>query len=94
MKIYIVNYTKINNQNGCLISTHKGFLNKTAIIELTASDDIDQLNKGNYPRHLPEERRRISDFQLLIYDKLVEDNKIQKTINTFLLANTCLFLIA
>ena len=68
------------------IIENKGFLNKTAIIELTASDDIDQLNKGNYPRHLPEERRRISDFQLLIYDKLVEDNKIQKTFNTFLLS--------
>jgi phosphate transport system permease protein len=69
------------------IIENKGFLNKTAIIELTASDDIDQLNKGNYPRHLPEERRRISDFQLLIYDKLVEDNKIQKTFNTFLFTN-------
>ena len=69
------------------IIENKGFLNNTAIIELTASDDIDQLNKGNYPRHLPEERRRISDFQLLIYDKLVEDNKIQKTFNTFLFTN-------
>ena len=69
------------------IIENKGFLNKTAIIEITASDDIDQLNKGNYPRHLPEERRRISDFQLLIYDKLVEDNKIQKTFNTFLFTN-------
>ena len=69
------------------IIENKEFLNKTAIIELTASDDIDQLNKGNYPRHLPEERRRISDFQLLIYDKLVEDNKIQKTFNTFLFTN-------
>lgn len=69
------------------IIENKGFLNKATIIELTASDDIDQLNKGNYPRHLPEERRRISDFQLLIYDKLVEDNKIQKTFNTFLFTN-------
>ena len=69
------------------IIENKGFLNKTTIIELTASDDIDQLNKGNYPRHLPEERRRISDFQLLIYDKLVEDNKIQKAFNTFLFTN-------
>ena len=69
------------------IIENKGFLNNTAIIELTASDDIDQLNKGNYPRHLPEERRRISDFQLLIYDKLVEDNKIQKAFNTFLFTN-------
>ena len=69
------------------IIENKGFLNKIAIIELTASDDIDQLNKGNYPRHLPEERRRISDFQLLIYDKLVEDNKIQKAFNTFLFTN-------
>lgn len=28
MKIYIVNYTKIDTQNGCLIRTHQGFLNK------------------------------------------------------------------
>ena len=57
-------------------------LNKNVIVNLTTSDDIDQLHKGNYPRHLPEERRRISDFQLLIYDQLVKENKVNKVFNT------------
>ena len=53
----------------------KAFLNNNnligekIILDLTASDDIDQLHKGNYPRDLPEDRRRISNFQLAIYDK-------------------------
>ena len=47
------------------IEIKKAFLNdnnligKTITLDLTASDDIDQLHKGNYPRDLPEERRRI-----------------------------------
>ena len=62
-------------------------LNKNVIVNLTTSDDIDQLHKGNYPRHLPEERRRISDFQLLIYDQLVKENKVNKVFNTFFFTN-------
>ena len=53
------------------------------ILEITASDDIDQLHKGNYPRDLPEERRRISDFQLKIFDKLVDEGKIEKNFNNY-----------
>ena len=60
------------------------FINKKTILKLTASDDIDQLHKGNYPRHLPEDRRRINNFQLKIYDKLVEQNKIDKIFNNYL----------
>ena len=60
------------------------FINKKTILKLTASDDIDQLHKGNYPRHLPEDRRRINDFQLMMYDKLVEQNKIDKIFNNYL----------
>ena len=40
-------------------------------VKITASDDIDQLNKGNFPRDLPEDRRRVSNYQLNIYDNLV-----------------------
>ena len=50
-------------------------IGKTITLDLTASDDIDQLHKGNYPRDLPEERRRISNFQLIIYDYFVEKKK-------------------
>ncbi|MDA8791492.1 phosphate ABC transporter permease PstA [Candidatus Pelagibacter sp.] len=62
-------------------------IGKTITLEITASDDIDQLHKGNYPRELPEDRRRISDYQLQIYDTLVEDNKIVKNFNTYYFQN-------
>lgn len=60
------------------------FINKKTILKLTASDDIDQLHKGNYPRHLPEDRRRINNFQLKIYNSLLEQNKIDKIFNAYL----------
>jgi phosphate transport system permease protein len=62
-------------------------IGKTITLEITASDDIDQLHKGNYPRELPEDRRRISDYQLQIYDALVEDNKIVKNFNSYYFQN-------
>ena len=67
----------------------KAFLNNNnligekIILDLTASDDIDQLHKGNYPRDLPEDRRRISNFQLAIYDNFVENGKIGKSFNNY-----------
>ena len=67
----------------------KAFLNNNnligekIILDLTASDDIDQLHKGNYPRDLPEDRRRISNFQLAIYDNFVENGKIGKNFNNY-----------
>ena len=57
---------------------NNNLIGKKINLEITASDDIDQLHKGNYPRNLPEDRRRISNFQLKIYDTLVENNKINK----------------
>ena len=62
-------------------------IGKTITLDLTASDDIDQLHKGNYPRDLPEERRRISDFQLVIYDYFVENKKISKNFNNYFFNN-------
>ena len=67
----------------------KAFLNNNnligekIILDLTASDDIDQLHKGNYPRDLPEDRRRISNFQLAIYDNFVKNGKIGKNFNNY-----------
>ncbi len=63
MKIYIVNYTKINNQNGCLIETHKGFLNKKDAVSFESKVRrglIDGTHKG------------------LTYESLIEKN-IPKT---------------
>ena len=53
-------------------------------VKITASDDIDQLNKGNFPRDLPEDRRRVSNYQLNIYDNLIEKEKIDKKFNNYL----------
>lgn len=51
-------------------------LGQKVTIELTASDDLDQLHKGNFPRDIPEDRRRLNNFQLNVYDNLVEQGKI------------------
>ena len=59
-------------------------IGKKIILEITASDDIDQLHKGNYPRDLPEDRRRVSNYQLNIYDNLIEKEKIDKKFNNYL----------
>ncbi len=62
-------------------------LGKSAIINLTASDDIDQLNKGNFPRDLPEDMRRVNNFQLEIFDTLVSSNKIDTIFNNYFFTN-------
>ena len=64
-------------------SNKNNLIDKKITLEITASDDIDQLHKGNYPRDLPEDRRRISDFQLKIYDKLVENKTITKNFDNY-----------
>lgn len=56
-------------------------LGKTSSVLLTASDDLDQIFKGNYPRDIPEDLRRVSDYQLTVYDKLIKDEKIISKFN-------------
>ncbi len=58
-------------------------LGKKVTIELTSSDDLDQLHKGNFPRDIPENRRRLNNFQLNIYDNLVEQGKIGTTFSNY-----------
>ena len=66
---------------------NNNLVGKKINLEITASDDIDQLHKGNYPRDLPEDRRRISNFQLKIYDNFVADDKIIKNFNNYFFSN-------
>ena len=56
-------------------------LGKTDNVYLTASDDLDQVFKGNYPRDLPEEQRRVTDYQLKIVDKMVSEDKVESKFN-------------
>jgi len=60
-------------------------LNKIITLNITASSDLDQLHKGNYQRNIPEERRKISNFQLAIYDQLIKNKKITKIFNNYFL---------
>ena len=60
-------------------------LNKIVTLNITASSDLDQLHKGNYQRNIPEERRKISNFQLAIYDQLIKNKKITKIFNNYFL---------
>jgi len=62
-------------------------IDKTITLEITASDDIDQLHKGNYPRDLPEDRRSITDNQLFIYDYFLENEIINKNFNNYFFKN-------
>ncbi len=39
------------------------------------------MHKGNFPRNIPEDRRRFSDFQLKIYDEQNAKNKIISEFN-------------
>ena len=56
-------------------------------IKLTASDDIDQVHKGNYPRDIPEKNRRVNDYQLQIYDMLNERGDILSEFNISFFTN-------
>ena len=56
-------------------------IGKTKDVYLTASDDLDQVFKGNYPRDLPENQRRVTDFQLKIFDQLVEQGRVESKFN-------------
>ena len=65
--------------------SNMNILNKIVTINITASSDLDQLHKGNYQRNIPEERRKISNFQLAIYDQLIKNKKITKIFNNYFL---------
>ena len=62
-------------------------LNKIITLNITAASDLDQLHKGNYQRDIPENRRKISNFQLKIYDQLLEKKKINKVFNNYFFTN-------
>ena len=68
-----------------LLLKNPDYLGKIVPIKLTASDDVDQVHKGNYPRDIPEKNRRVNDYQLQIYDMLNErgDNLSEFNISFF-----------
>ena len=63
------------------LKSNKSNINETETIYLTDSDDVDQVNKGNYPRDLDEDKRRIKDIQLLFFDDLVDRGLVSYEFN-------------
>jgi len=60
---------------------------KTVKLKITASSDLDQIVKGNYPRNVPEEQRKINDYQLSILDELNKQERIGSTFNFWFFTN-------
>ncbi len=70
-----------------LLLKNPDYLGKIVPIKLTASDDVDQVHKGNYPRDIPEKNRRVNDYQLQIYDMLNERGDILSEFNISFFTN-------
>ncbi|WP_299880788.1 phosphate ABC transporter permease PstA [uncultured Cocleimonas sp.] len=52
-----------------------------------AKDDIDVFMKGKIDRDLPEDERRLKDYQFEWIDKLIEEDRLEKRFNTVLFTN-------
>ena len=84
--IQMVSY-KYETEVKDLLLKNPDYLGKIVPIKLTASDDVDQVHKGNYPRDIPEENRRVNDYQLKIYDMLNERGDILSEFNISFFTN-------
>ncbi|MDH4261270.1 MAG: phosphate ABC transporter permease PstA [Gammaproteobacteria bacterium] len=58
-----------------------GLIGKTREFWLLATDDIDQLVKGQIDRKLPEGERVVSDLQLVWLDALVAEDRVERRFN-------------
>jgi len=70
-------YRKIDQELQQYLINNPDSLNKTINVSLTASTDIDQIHKGNFDRSIPEKFRKVNDFQLKIYDELLQKNQVE-----------------
>ena len=70
-----------------LFLSNLNILNTVVPFKITASSDLDQLHKGNYTKNIAEDRRKISNYQLKIYDHFLAKNKITKVYNNYFLTN-------
>ena len=64
-------------ENKALIGTKQSYW-------FVAKDDVDVFLKGDIDRTLPEDDRRLKDYQLAWIDQLVAENRLEKRFNTLL----------
>lgn len=62
-------------------------LDGRASYRIPLSDPLDQLNKGQFDRDLPEDQRRVNDRQIAFFDQLVEKGLISTPFNWALFFN-------
>lgn len=63
-------------------------LSRTSTFEIPLSDPLDQLAKGEIDRNLPEDRRRVSDLQIGLFDQLEAKGIISQPFNWALFFNS------
>ncbi len=69
------------------VMSDPGLLERRASFTIPLSDPIDQLAKGQVDRSLPENRRRVSDRQIDLFDQLSERGEISSRFNWGLFFN-------
>jgi phosphate transport system permease protein len=58
------------------VVANPALIGQTLTLDVPASDEFDQLNKGAVRRDTPEENRRVSDQQIAWFDQLVADGRV------------------
>jgi phosphate transport system permease protein len=65
-----------------------GLIGETLTIAVPASDPFDQLSKGVIDRNLPENRRRVSDEEIALFESLEQRGLVSKPANFGLIFNS------
>tara|TARA_R110002110_G_scaffold415612_6_gene652044 strand:- start:64416 stop:65720 length:1305 start_codon:yes stop_codon:yes gene_type:complete len=65
-----------------IVEADPDVIGTTQTIWFKSSADIDQLNKGAIPRDVDEADRRVSDAQIIWFDKLSDDGRTRRSFNT------------
>ncbi|WP_159586145.1 phosphate ABC transporter permease PstA [Chelativorans xinjiangense] len=70
------------------VTAHPEVAGQSFTLEVPASDPYDQLNKGVINRDLPEERRRVSNEQIALFETLEERGLVSTPFNWGLFVNS------
>jgi phosphate transport system permease protein len=69
------------------VAANPGLIGQTLTLEVPASDEFDQLNKGTVRRDTPEANRRVNDRQIAWFDALNEAGRVSAPFNWGLFSN-------
>ncbi|WP_421884600.1 phosphate ABC transporter permease PstA [Pacificispira sp.] len=64
-----------------LVLDDPDLIGKTISVTVPVSDAFDQFHKGVIPRDVPEDQRKVNDFQVGVWDKLVAADRISTPFN-------------